>query len=222
LAFTAAELAVVRLGNQIEYIFKDVIPPYLSWLLENWKDVFKTIYDYVSTVLTNLRENLIEFFAWLFAKLQGNDYDWEWKGLTDGFESSIKELPKIAEIQQKFDKINKEFSEGTQSNVNRRLDEFQKSFSGKGGAGLFDFGIEKIKGLFGGLTGPGGALSNLFGDGGRIQIQLPQGESSRFLTGGAAAGQEQLAIIQADMAAEQKTQTGIMNAIGTAVGDKGH
>ena len=97
IAFVAVELAAVRTFNQIVYFLTEVVPGYLSWFADNWASVFVTIYDYTSTVIKNLYANLQEFFVQVVNWLAGEGFNFEWKGLTDGFESSIKELPKIAE-----------------------------------------------------------------------------------------------------------------------------
>ncbi len=95
--------------------FADNAVTSLMWFGDNWKDVFKTIWEYTKTIVENLGKNLGEFFFAVTQLMQGNGFDFRWTGLEEGFKSSIKELPKLAEaalreITPEIDRINKELS----------------------------------------------------------------------------------------------------------------
>jgi hypothetical protein len=178
----------------------EVIPGYLQWFWENWRDIFKTIYDYVSTVVKNMHENLVRFFTAVIEWFQGNGFNFEWKSLTEGFETSIKKLPEIAErelgpleqdLKGRFEAIGNKVGDGLGAHIAKRLDDipgFNKDI------GNFFSGIgNKIKDFAGGAFGGGG------GQRGSGQIETPDGESSRFLSGASAASQEQLMLEQLEL-----------------------
>jgi phage-related protein len=81
--------AVVRLGNQIAWVFTDVIPAVFTWAVENFKDFAKLS----STILQNLASNTISVFTNLPGLIAGST-SWEevWTPLTDGFEAAAKSL----------------------------------------------------------------------------------------------------------------------------------
>ena len=99
LAATSAIYQVVRLGNQIEYTFTEVIPGLLYWLKDNWWDIFKTIGSLTASVFTNMASNIWKFFGAVKDWMMGKGFSFDWTPLTDGFKNSIKELPKIAARQ---------------------------------------------------------------------------------------------------------------------------
>lgn len=100
LAATSAALQIVRLGNIIVHTFTEVIPGYLSWFAGNWRDIFTTIYDFTATVFSNLYSNVTSvmqsIWDWLASGGMGS-LEFAWTPLTEGFKSSIRELPQIAE-----------------------------------------------------------------------------------------------------------------------------
>lgn len=77
--------------------FADNAVTSVKWFGDNWKDVFKTVWDYTKTIVENLGKNLGEFFHAVTQWVQGKGMDFRWTGLEEGFRSSIKELPKLAE-----------------------------------------------------------------------------------------------------------------------------
>jgi len=93
----AAAYNVVRFGNEVVYTFTEVIPGFLSWFLNNWRDIFQTAWNFVSTFATNVGNNLANLFDSIVTLFTGGGWNFEWTGLLDGFEYTIKELPKIAE-----------------------------------------------------------------------------------------------------------------------------
>lgn len=90
-------LAVVRFGSQVEYFFGTVIPEYLLYLWDNWRNIFQTITDFTASVIGNLANNLYNFFEAIVGWLSGDGFDFTWTGLLEGFESSMGALPSIAE-----------------------------------------------------------------------------------------------------------------------------
>lgn len=228
LALTTLELGVVQYANRLAYTFTEVVPSLLIWFVENWRELFTDIYNFTGTVISNMHENLVRFFTAIFEYLQGNGFSFEWKGLTDGFEATLSKLPEIAErrigpleaeLQKKFDDLGDKVSKGMFESVVRRLTDipgFKKDI------GEFASSIPKQ------LAGFAGQFGDMLGFGGRgagrgsQNAGLPEGDSSRFLTGSAAAGQEQLAReqleIQRRMEEQQKQQSAIISAIRASLG----
>jgi hypothetical protein len=99
LAGVGVMLRIVTIGNQIQYVFTEVAPALLSWFADNWQSIFKTLFDFTAAVFTNMGANVWNFFKAVGSWLAGDGFSFEWTGLTEGFESSVKELPQIMERQ---------------------------------------------------------------------------------------------------------------------------
>ena len=92
-----AILGVVKFADNVRYFFCEVAPAYLQWFGGHWRDVFTTMWNFVKTFATNVGANLAELFRAIKDLATGKGWNFKWTGLLDGFESTIKELPKIAE-----------------------------------------------------------------------------------------------------------------------------
>ena len=97
LAVNTMALGVVASFNSIVHFITVAIPEYLSWFKDNWKQIFTDIWNFTKTVFSNLWKNIVDFWEATKSFLSGDGFDFEFTNLTKGFESSIKELPKIAE-----------------------------------------------------------------------------------------------------------------------------
>ncbi len=73
------------------------LPIYLGWLLDNWQDILKTMADAFSSFTVNLATNLTNLGTAIWNWIKGGDWDFEWTPLLQGFESSLKQMPAIAE-----------------------------------------------------------------------------------------------------------------------------
>lgn len=91
------ELAFVKSWNVIVYWLTEVVPEYLAWFGRNWRQVFTDLANFTSTVVTNMFSNLVNFFKSVWSWLKGDGFDFTWTGLTEGFEKTMEDLPKIAE-----------------------------------------------------------------------------------------------------------------------------
>lgn len=113
-------LIVTKSFENLKYWFTVAIPGYLNWFAENWYDIFKSMYDFQTTIYKNMGKNAIEFFTTLMDWLQGKGGSFEFVALTEGFESSIKELPKIAARElTDFEKM-----------LQQNIDEYDKQLAG--------------------------------------------------------------------------------------------
>lgn len=88
----------------------------LKWFGDNWKSVFQTIWDFTKTVIENLGKNLGAFFMAAKDWIAGKGFNFKWTGLTEGFESSIAEMPnllkaKIRETTPELDRLYDELGE---------------------------------------------------------------------------------------------------------------
>lgn len=120
-AMVSAQLSVVRFANQTIYFFGTAIPGYLSWFGDNWREVFTDIASMTATVATNIWNNLKNLWDGIVGLFSGEGFSFEWTPLTQGFESAIKELPKIAEreigpleksLQGELDKLGDQVVQG--------------------------------------------------------------------------------------------------------------
>lgn len=88
---------VVKFAMDTKHFFTVVIPAYLSWFKDHWKEVFITIGRLAMTVFKNIAHNVGEVWKKIKSVFGGEDHEISWRGLTEGFESAIKELPVIAQ-----------------------------------------------------------------------------------------------------------------------------
>jgi hypothetical protein len=96
-AMISAELSVVTFANQTVYTFTELIPGYLSWFGNHWREVFTDILHITESVATNIWKNLANLWDAIEGLFNGEGFNFKWTPLTDGFKSAISELPKIAE-----------------------------------------------------------------------------------------------------------------------------
>lgn len=214
LVFTTVAHRVVEFANTVQYYFTEVIPAWLGWFGQNWADVFTTIYDYVATVIGNMHENLVRFFTAVIEWLSGNGFNFEWKGLTEGFESSIKELPEILARQEgeiekalriQAESLGQAVGEGMAENIDKRVKQIPDLLAGA--QDLLGSAAAGGKDLFNRIFNPDKASKQ------QIQLSLPSLENDRFTTGQQAAAEERNAIMMAELSAQSKQQTTLMQQV---------
>ncbi|MBE3043178.1 hypothetical protein IMZ48_11525, partial [Candidatus Bathyarchaeota archaeon] len=87
----------VKTFNVVAHWLTVVLPDLLAWFARNWKEYFTDVANFYATVFTNLWKNTTEFFGALWDWIKnGGGLDWKWTALTDGFVSTLEELPVIA------------------------------------------------------------------------------------------------------------------------------
>jgi len=96
-AVAGAAYGLVRFGNQAAYIFGEVIPKWLRWFGDNWREIFTDVANITATVAVNIWENLKSLWDAIVGLFNGDGFQFTWTPLTEGFKSAIKELPQIAE-----------------------------------------------------------------------------------------------------------------------------
>lgn len=100
LAVTASAYHVVKFVNQISHFFGETLPYALGYFGRNWREIFQTAADYVVTVFTNLGENIGNFFYEVWNQLSSGfteDWNYEWKSLSEGAQNYVKEAFKPPE-----------------------------------------------------------------------------------------------------------------------------
>ncbi len=99
-----AEKLLVFATNIPEYIKTGFINGYtwVEWFFENFSSIMSTIGNYAQTVFMNLLGNLKSLFTslwnWVKSGFKG-EFQVDWKPLTDGFKSEIKEWPSLIESE---------------------------------------------------------------------------------------------------------------------------
>ena len=90
--------AVVQAGNQVEYVFSKVVPGVLTWFADNWQGILYDVANFTATVFQHIGDDVVSIFSNLPGLIAGTT-DWAdvWTPLTDGFEATVSELPKIAD-----------------------------------------------------------------------------------------------------------------------------
>lgn len=129
-ALVSAELSVVTFANQVVYFFTEMIPGYLSWFGDNWRDVFTDIGNLTATVASNIWANLKSLWDGIVGLFSGEGFSFEWTPLTQGFESAIKELPKIAEREMgPLEKSLSDEMNALGAEVNKSWEDHSKEFA---------------------------------------------------------------------------------------------
>jgi hypothetical protein len=93
----AFKLGLVVTGSEIKWLFVTAIPAWLEWFRSNWRLVFTDIWNATKAIFTNMWTNIKEFFIDVVAWFRGEEFNFEWTGLLEGFESTLKELPIIGQ-----------------------------------------------------------------------------------------------------------------------------
>ena len=191
LVLVGVQYRVVQAFNSIAYFGTEVLPAVFKYIGENFNSIMTQLLENLRQVLLNALINIANFMLNIQNVIEGKDWAFVWKPLSDGLSISLQNLPQIAErqlgpleqsLKERFEAIGDKAGEGLGAHIAKRLADipgFKKDiadfFSGIFGAAK-DFVFPS---LGGGQRGIG-------------QIETPDGESSRFLSGSAAASQEQL------------------------------
>jgi tape measure domain-containing protein len=71
----------------------------IQWLGDNWYEILTDMGSYTGTVLTNIGANLGRFYEAIKSWISGDGFNFDFKGLSEGFESSLKEMPKTVDLK---------------------------------------------------------------------------------------------------------------------------
>lgn len=92
------QLSIIQTYESIKYYIGSVIPDLFMWFAQNWQLLFSDVERFTSQVLANVDLNIKNFVLSISKLLSsGGGYpDFRFTALTEGFELSLRELPKIA------------------------------------------------------------------------------------------------------------------------------
>lgn len=96
-AMISSQLSVIRWANVVGYYLGTVVPAWVMWFGDNWRNIFTDVANFTGTVATNIWKNMQSLWEALVGLFSGEGFDFRFTPLTRGFESAIKELPQIAE-----------------------------------------------------------------------------------------------------------------------------
>ncbi len=191
LAITGMQIAMVQFVDYVVYAFNTLLPGIFKALTDNLQNTAALIKVTINQ-MTGKESSAEDAVRAAFAV----------GGLAAIPERKVSELEK--QLQDVFDNLLKTAGKGVSDNINLRVSqipEIAKFLQAKIPA-LKAQGIDLFKNIFG------------LNEGGKVSLQLPGLEESRFLTGVKAGGEEKMASIEA----ENKKQTGIMQFIADAIG----
>lgn len=125
-AFDGIMLGAIGMFEDLKHFFLEVAPEVIGWFADNWQDIFTDIWTFTKTIFTNMFDNVVEFFSSVWDWLSGNEASFEFKALSDGFESTLKELPNIA--KREMTELEKELTKSTGDTGARIGAAFQEKF----------------------------------------------------------------------------------------------
>ena len=95
LVIATNKLRIVSFWESLKHLFAVQIPELLHWFGRNWKEIFVSIWRVAKAFFVNIAKNIANFFKALWSAIKGEGFNFEWTGLLEGFESTLKEMPKI-------------------------------------------------------------------------------------------------------------------------------
>ena len=121
-AFKSVALGGVSMANGIAYFFTDQLPAYLDWFGKNWFQVFFTAFDFVTTAMINVGQNIRNVWSAVLDFISGNGFQVDFTPILDGFVSTIGKLPDIPP------RVMSELEKGLQADVTTIGDRLGTSF----------------------------------------------------------------------------------------------
>ena len=133
IAGTSVELAFVRLANVVEYEFGTIIPAIFTWFADNWRDILADVGNLAVTTFENLSDNIVAILKNLPGLIKGSvNFGDLWTPLTQGFESSLKELPNIpprvmGDLERELDKEDNDLSQKWVEGLGKHLSDQEQT-----------------------------------------------------------------------------------------------
>lgn len=140
----AAALTVATFINDIEHTFTVVAPAHLKWFADNWMNLFTDLANFIIQVDKNILTNIGDMMVAITGMLKGEGFDFKFTALTEGFEASFEELPKIAkrklgdveaELGREVMRLGSELGTSFSENLADNMEAFNKllaAFKGEG------------------------------------------------------------------------------------------
>ena len=95
--FDSAVYYVVWFANQVGHFFGTVMPAQIQYFVDQFGNLMETLGNFFGTVFTNMWDNANNFYESLWRLISGQDANWQWTGLLEGFKSSIEEMKTMAD-----------------------------------------------------------------------------------------------------------------------------
>lgn len=129
-----AQLSITGFVLDVGHFFTVEIPAYLSFVAENWRQVWASMVDLLLSVLINIGDNIRRFFS--------DPLNFEFKGLTDGWTVTMGKLPEITkrELSEVEKTLRVQIDSATEE-ISKGADEVEKSLRAKLGPLLGLLGI---------------------------------------------------------------------------------
>jgi len=170
MVWTKLKLSSIGFWEDFKHLFAVQIPELFQWFGRNWRDVFTTLWNGTKSVFSNMFDNVKNFFKATWSWLKGDGFDFQWTGLLEGFESTLKELPKITE--RTMTSVEKELAAklaSSQDKLGKALAAKMAPAAAIPGIGGFGAGASSALATAGGGRGGGGTIEARFlGGGGRV------------------------------------------------------
>lgn len=134
LAATQWELFFVQVAAEAAHLFTAGLPEYAKWFFDNWFNLLVDFGNIHMTVISNLFENMKTAWQAVLDYISGNPVEFDFKPLTEGFKSSLSDLPQIPDrvvgafeksLQSDIDAMTKHIGDS----MNTQRDELSKRFN---------------------------------------------------------------------------------------------
>jgi hypothetical protein len=146
LVVTNAFLNMVTFAENVKFVFTDTIPTAVNWFADHWKEIFEDIFNGTKSIFENLGKNIYDFFAAVVSWCKGDGFNFEWTGLTEGFKTSISQLPEFAQRQQtELEKVLDEEAVGYAGILQQAMED-KKNQSFDAGAAVAGAGMGNVAG----------------------------------------------------------------------------
>jgi hypothetical protein len=96
-AMNAFALGAVAAMNEVIHLFTSTLPITISWFADNWVSILRDAANLTTTIFDNMIYNAGVFMAGLKRLLSGGSADFQFRGIADGFQATMRDLPKYAE-----------------------------------------------------------------------------------------------------------------------------
>lgn len=103
--WTGVKLNFIIFTQEVIHFFSSTVPTTLDWFSRNWRDIFTDVFNYTSTLMSNLTGNIIRIFQNLPAIISGamNASDL-WRPLEEGFRRTAAALVLPERVQGELER----------------------------------------------------------------------------------------------------------------------
>jgi hypothetical protein len=126
---TGISYYMVKFVEDVKHWFVEVLPKYIQWFVDNFGNLLEDAANFEMTILENMGKNIEEFITSVWKFMKGEGFDFTMTGLLEGFQSTLSELPVIAEREMtETEKIlMKDFLKGAMSHSEKFAKNLEKN-----------------------------------------------------------------------------------------------